>query len=54
MEIIYEVCQMGSGTMTEISSFMQIGWGIKKLITEDSQTKKQHGDIISLLLFSSK
>jgi hypothetical protein len=42
---------MGSGAVIYIPSFIEIGSGIKKLIEGDSQTHKQHGDLISLPLF---
>jgi hypothetical protein len=40
---------MGSGAMIYIPSFVKIGSGIQKLIRGD--THRQHGDLISLLLF---
>jgi hypothetical protein len=40
---------MGSGAMTYIPSFIEIGLGIQKLIGE--QTYRQDGNRISLLLF---
>jgi hypothetical protein len=43
--------EMGSGAMIYIPSFIQIGTGIQKLIGWDSQTHRQRGDLISLLLF---
>jgi hypothetical protein len=43
---------MGSGALIYIRSFRKIDSGIQKLIEEwDSQTQRQHGDLISLLLF---
>jgi hypothetical protein len=33
------------------TSFIMIGSSIQKLIGEDTQTHRQHGDFISLLLF---
>jgi hypothetical protein len=39
----------GSGAMTFIPRFINIGSGIQKLIREDSQTHRQHGDHISPL-----
>jgi hypothetical protein len=45
---------MGAGAMMYISSFIKIGSGIQKLIEEDSQTHRQHGDLLSVLLFFSK
>jgi hypothetical protein len=46
--------EMGSGVMTHIASFINTGSGIQKLMwgRGDSQIHRQHGDIISLLLFS--
>jgi hypothetical protein len=41
--------KMGSGAMIYISSFIKIGSGIQKLTVSDSQTPRQHGDLISLL-----
>jgi hypothetical protein len=43
--------EMGSGATIYIPSFIKIGSGIKKLIKGDTQTHRQHGDLISLLLF---
>jgi hypothetical protein len=43
--------EMGSGAMMQIPSFIKIGSGIQKLIWRDTQTHRQHGDRISLLLF---
>jgi hypothetical protein len=43
--------EMGSGAMIYIPSFIKIGSGIQKLIEADSQTHRQHGDFIGLLLF---
>jgi hypothetical protein len=42
--------QTGSGAMICISSFIKIGLGIQKFMG-DLQTHRQHGDLISLLLF---
>jgi hypothetical protein len=43
---------MGSGAMIHIPSFIKIGSGIQKLRGGgDSQTHRQHGDLISLILF---
>jgi hypothetical protein len=42
---------MGSGAMIYVPLFTKIGSGIRKLIGEDSQTHRQHGDPISLVLF---
>jgi hypothetical protein len=44
--------EMGSGVMTHIPSFIKAGSVIQKLMVGDSQIHRQHGDIISLLLFS--
>jgi hypothetical protein len=41
---------MSSGAKIYIPSFIKIGSGIQKLIEGDSQTQRQHGDLISLLL----
>jgi hypothetical protein len=46
--------EMGSGAMIYISSFIKIGSGIRKFITGDKQTHREHGDLISPLLFFSK
>jgi hypothetical protein len=43
--------EMGSGAMIYIPSFIKIGSGIQKLIGRDTQTNRQHGDLISVLLF---
>jgi hypothetical protein len=43
--------EMGSGAMVYIISFIKIGSSIQRLIEGDSQTHRQHGDLISLLLF---
>jgi hypothetical protein len=49
------VVGMGSGNMIYILSFIKVGSGIQKLIFgADSQTQRQHGDCISLLLFFFK
>jgi hypothetical protein len=45
--------EMGSVPMIYISSLLKISSGIQKL-RGDTQTHRQHGDRISLLLFSSK
>jgi hypothetical protein len=45
------IVEMGSGAMICISSFINIGSGIQKLIERDTQTHSQHADLISLLLF---
>jgi hypothetical protein len=43
--------EMGSGAMIYIPNLKKIGSGIQKLIEVDTQTHRQHGDRISLLLF---
>jgi hypothetical protein len=43
--------KMWSCALIYIPSFIKIGSGIQKLIRRDSQTHRQHGDLISLLLF---
>jgi hypothetical protein len=42
--------EMGLGAVIYIPSFVKIGPGIQKL-KEGTQTHRQHGDRISLLLF---
>jgi hypothetical protein len=42
---------MGSGAMIYISRFVIIDSAIQKLIWGDAQTRRQHGDRISLLSF---
>jgi hypothetical protein len=44
---------MGSGAVIYVPSFIKIGSGIQKLTGRDSQTHthRQHGDVISPLLF---
>jgi hypothetical protein len=42
--------KMGSGAMISVSSFIKIGSGIQNLIGGDTQTHRQQGDLISLLL----
>jgi hypothetical protein len=42
---------MGSGAMIYVPSFIKIGSGIQKLIVGDSQTHRQHGDLICLPVF---
>jgi hypothetical protein len=44
--------EMGSGGMIYIPSLIMIYSGIQKLIGGHSQTHRQHGDFIILLLFS--
>jgi hypothetical protein len=48
--------EMGSGAMIYIPSFIKIGSGIQKLSGGGGGIRRhrQHGDIISLLLFFSK
>jgi hypothetical protein len=41
--------ETGSVAMINIPSFVKIGSGIQKLIGWDKQTRRQHGDRISLL-----
>jgi hypothetical protein len=43
--------EMGSGAMIYIPSFLEIGSGIQKWIEGVTQTHRQQGDLISLLLF---
>jgi hypothetical protein len=42
---------MSSGTMIYIPSFIKIGSAIQKLLARDTQTHRQNGNRISLLLF---
>jgi hypothetical protein len=44
--------EMGSGAMIYKTRFIKTGSGIQQLIRGDTQTLKQHGDFISLLIFS--
>jgi hypothetical protein len=44
-------CEIGSGAVTHIPSFIRNGSGIQKLKGGDSQTNREHGDLISLVLF---
>jgi hypothetical protein len=46
----YDV-EMNSGDMIYIPSFINIGRGIEKLLGGDTQTHRQHGDLISLIPF---
>jgi hypothetical protein len=46
------VVEMGSGAMIYVPGSIKIDLGIQKLIGWDIQTHIQHGDRISLLLFS--
>jgi hypothetical protein len=43
--------EMGSGAMIYIPSFVQIGSGIQTFIKADTQTHREQGHLISLLLF---
>jgi hypothetical protein len=43
--------EMGSGAMIYIPSFVKNGSGIQTLIAGDTQTHRQRGDRIRLLLF---
>jgi hypothetical protein len=43
--------EMGSDAMIYIPSFIKTGSGIQKLIRGDTQTHRQHGDLISQLSF---
>jgi hypothetical protein len=43
--------ETASGAMIYITSFIKIGSSIQKLIKGDTQTHRQHDDLISLLLF---
>jgi hypothetical protein len=43
--------EMGSVAVIYIPSYIKIGSGIQKLIGGIQQTHRQHGDLISLLLF---
>jgi hypothetical protein len=46
-----DAVEMASGAMMYIPSFVKIGSGIQRLIGGgDSQTHRQHGDLISLIL----
>jgi hypothetical protein len=45
------IVEMGSGAMIDIPSSVKIGSGIQKLIMWDTDTHRQHGDLICLLLF---
>jgi hypothetical protein len=46
--------EMGSAAMIYIHSFINIDSGIQKLIWRNTQTHRQYGNLISLLLFFSK
>jgi hypothetical protein len=43
--------QMGSGALIHTPNFIKIDSAVQKLIEGESQTHRQHGDLISLLLF---
>jgi hypothetical protein len=43
--------EMGSGAMIYIASYINIGSDIQQVIRGDSQTHRQQGDRISLLLY---
>jgi hypothetical protein len=43
--------EMGSGAMMYVPSLIKIGSGIQRLLRGDTHTDRQHGDLISLLLF---
>jgi hypothetical protein len=43
--------EMGSGAMIYLPNFIKIGPGIQKLIVGDSQTHREHGDLIGLIIF---
>jgi hypothetical protein len=45
------VVEMDSGAKIDIPDFRKIGSTIQKLIKGDTQTRRQHGDRISLLVF---
>jgi hypothetical protein len=44
--------EMGSGPKMFTPRFVKIGSGIQKLISGDTQTHRQHGDLICLLLLA--
>jgi hypothetical protein len=46
--------EIGSGAMIHIPSLIKIGFRHSKVNSGDSQTHRQHGELISLLLFSFK
>jgi hypothetical protein len=48
-EFMKYAVEMGSGAMIYIPSFIKIGSGIQKFIG-DTQTHRQHGDLINLIL----
>jgi hypothetical protein len=43
--------EMGSGAIIYFSSFVEICLDIQKLIGRDTQKGRQHGDLVSLLVF---
>jgi hypothetical protein len=43
--------EMGSGVITYITRLMKTGSGIQKLITRNTQTHRQYGNLISLFFF---
>jgi hypothetical protein len=45
---------IGSGVMTYMPNFIKIGSGIQTLIGEDTQTYRQHGDLLNLFYFLKK
>jgi hypothetical protein len=46
---------MGSGATIYVPSVIKIGSGIQKLIRGNSQTRRQHGDLVILrVVFHSK
>jgi hypothetical protein len=51
VEFIKYVVEMSSGVMIYIPSFINICSGIHTLIGDDSQTHREHGVPISLVLF---
>jgi hypothetical protein len=48
------VVEMGSGAMIHVARFIKIGSAFQKLIRKDTQTHRQHGDLIRLLSFLTK
>jgi hypothetical protein len=51
--MIYAI-QMGSGAMIQITGFTKTESRVRDLIRGESQTLRQHGDRINLLLFQNK
>jgi hypothetical protein len=45
------ICEMGSGVMIYIRSYINIGSDVQKLIGRNTKTHRQRGDLINLLLF---